>query len=208
MISNGQGTTSGHSETRDIAPAGSGAIGITAPKASDKPAHEQIAAFIGKGRAEARAGRKGQNTLRDDRPPAERAVSVREFELGFLQLRPSGTIVMVARDIARIFSPTSLAGAKPVEYVVRRNAAEAARSYAQVVHAFQDMRDALARLPVEEQQAFTDRMERGEQQPTPALQDVADTLRKTYDEWRDKVRSLGRGYRSEVRPGVVSSAPS
>jgi hypothetical protein len=137
-------------------------------------------------------------SLRDDgRDPAVRERDRINLALNLTQPRGRASlepIHAVARNVLEILSPTSLPGAKPNERIVRRHAADLARSFARTVADLSDMRDALNRLPVDEQLAFTDRMEAGERQATPELQAVADMLRKSYDAWAARIQSLGKGY--------------
>ena len=102
-----------------------------------------------------------------------------------------------AKAIAEVkvaFSPTSLKGAKPMEYPIRKHGAEAALAYQRAVHTLRKVRDAVDRLSKADQLDFTDRMERGLPQATPALNRVANTLRTVLDDWKQQIRSLGQGY--------------
>jgi hypothetical protein len=132
-------------------------------------------------------------SLRDDgRDPAERKRNVQNLHLALTTPSRAGAskIRAIADNAKAIFSPTSLAGAKPTEHVVRRNAAQQAASYARTVADLSDLRDAMNALPVDEQHAFTARMEKGERQPTPELQAISDMLRASYDGWTKRIQSL------------------
>lgn len=126
-----------------------------------------------------------------------------------LPLSPIGTSGDVLRDMKGIrraaaevkaaLSPTSLRGAKPTEQLIRAHGGTQARSYAQAVHALEQVRNAVDKLPRDEQEEFTYKMETGARQPTPELQVVADTLRHLIDGWANAVRGLGRGYLENAR---------
>jgi hypothetical protein len=142
----------------------------------------------------------------DGRDPAERKRNVQNLHLALTTPSRAGAskIRAIANNAKAIFSPTSLAGAKPTEHVVRRNAARLAASYARTVADLSDLRDAMNALPVEEQYAFTARMEKGERQPTPELQAISDLLRASYDSWAKLIQSLGKGYLEQT---IANYAP-
>lgn len=146
------------------------------------------------------------SSLRDDgRDVAERERSTTQLAMDLHQsrgLKSLEPIRAIAHNALEIFSPTSLSGAKPTEHVVRRNAAEQARSFARTVADLSDMRDAMNRLPAEDQLAFTDRMEAGEKQATPELQAVADMLRASYDGWAKRIQPCGRLHRRDDKTHV------
>lgn len=100
----------------------------------------------------------------------------------------------VSGEIRAALAPTSLRGAKPMEYAIRQRNAAVAQSQDMAFHALQQVRDAVDRLPREAQIDFTDKFEHGEKQATPALQATADTLRSILDDWTKKIQSLGKGY--------------
>lgn len=91
-------------------------------------------------------------------------------------------------------APTSLRGAKGMEYAIRRHTGESAQAFDIAANKLDLVRGELDKLPIAAQVDFTDRMERGQRQPTPELQQVADTIRGVLDEWKAKVQGLGRGY--------------
>jgi hypothetical protein len=109
-------------------------------------------------------------------------------------LRDKQGIAKFVAEVKAGFAPTALRGAKPTEYAIRQHNAASAQAYDMAFHALEGVRAAVDRLSKDDQIEFTDRMETGHRQATPELQEVADTLRTTLDQWRDKVQSLGRGY--------------
>jgi N12 class adenine-specific DNA methylase len=100
----------------------------------------------------------------------------------------------VLAEIKASLSPTALRGAKPMEAMARRHAAEQAQSYAQAAHALERVRAVVDQMPRAAQADFTHRMETGQRQATPQAQAVADMLRQIIDAWTARVQSLGRGY--------------
>lgn len=109
-------------------------------------------------------------------------------------LRDKTGIAKWAAEIKAGLAPTSLRGAKRMEYAIRGHTGESAQAYDIVKHRLDAVSDAVDRLPIAAQVDFTDRMEAGRRQATPELQRVADTLRSSLDEWAGRVQSLGRGY--------------
>lgn len=113
-----------------------------------------------------------------------------EFEV----LRDKKGIARAAAEIRAGFAPTAMRGAKPMEYALRRHNAESAQAYDQSFHELEKVRRATDELSKQAQVEFTDRMERGEAQPTPELQAVADALREQLGKWAVKIQGLGKGY--------------
>lgn len=131
------------------------------------------------------------NAVRKTSPASLKTIiNQRPFDV----LRDKKGIARAAAEIKAGISPTALRGAAPMEQQLRRHGAEQAQSYGQSAFALEKVRDAVDKLPMAEQIAFTDRMERGIAQPTPELQQVATALRDEINKWTGKVQSLGRGY--------------
>lgn len=99
-----------------------------------------------------------------------------------------------AAEIKAGFAPTSLRGAKPMEYAIRRHTSETAQAHDIDVAALEKVRAATDRLSQQDQIEFSHRMEISQAQPTPELQAVADALRSVIDGWARKVQGLGKGY--------------
>ena len=121
-------------------------------------------------------------------------VSAPQFEV----LQDKKGIEKAVRGVRAMFAPTGIPGAKPMEYALRQYNAERTRQLDQSIHALEQVRRATDKLPVDQQIDFTDRMEKGEAQPTPELQRVADALRQQFDGWAKKIQSLGKGYLAEA----------
>lgn len=96
------------------------------------------------------------------------------------------------------FSPTAIKGARPTEFAIRKHSAEASLAFQRAVTALRDIRESVNRLSKADQIYFTDRMENGRVQKTPALQKVADTLRSILDDWTKKIQNLGPQYLSHA----------
>lgn len=115
------------------------------------------------------------------------------------------TLAKIGDSFVKTLSPTARsAGAKQIGHVIVRHTAEQAQSYAQSYERLDALRHAMSRLSPEEQDDFTHRMETGQEQPTPAMQDVAKALRKTYDDWAKKIQSLGKGYLDNAIEGYMA----
>ena len=99
-----------------------------------------------------------------------------------------------AAEIKAGFAPTSLRGAKPMEYQIRAHTSRSAQAHDIDVAALEKVRGAVDRLSQQEQIDFNHRMETGQTQPTPELQNVAVALRSMLDGWAQKIQGLGRGY--------------
>ena len=121
-------------------------------------------------------------------------VSAPQFEV----LQDKKGIEKAVRGVRAMFAPTGIPGAKPMEYALRQYNAERTRQLDQSIHALEQVRRATDKLPVDQQIDFTDRMEKGEAQPTPELQRVADALRQQFDGWAKKIQGLGKGYLAEA----------
>ena len=100
----------------------------------------------------------------------------------------------VVDEIHTIFSPTSRPGAKPMEQLVRRNAAEQAQNRVQATDALQKYGNEIARLPVADQLDITHRREAGLPQRTPALDNIMSAMRAQQAKVAQLVRSLGPEY--------------
>lgn len=128
-----------------------------------------------------------------------------------------------AEEIKAGLAPTSLAGAKAVEYRLRREiTGPAARAYDQAMFRIDDGRREVNKLPQAEQEESAYRFETGQKQSTPELQKAADELRSLTNEWTSKIQSLGKGHLENVidnymghiwsnyqtNPGLVSAIAS
>lgn len=109
-------------------------------------------------------------------------------------LRDKKGLAKAVAEMKAGFAPTSLRGAKPMEYAIRRHTAESTQAIDRSYANLEKVRGAVDKLSQEAQVEFTHRMETGERQPTPALQAVSDALRGELDGWAKKVQGLGRGY--------------
>ena len=128
----------------------------------------------------------------------------RQLGLGLTNKDEMGVAGKVADEIKTLFAPTSRGNAaKEAEYIIRRRASMLARSSNQSVHALDRFASAIDRLPVEQQLAITERAERGEAQPTPAIQAAMSALRQQQDTWVRMIRSLGKGYLEQARENYM-----
>lgn len=103
----------------------------------------------------------------------------------------------MARAVAEIkatFAPASMKGAQPMEAAWAKSRAEFAQSQGQTGETLEAVRNALDKLPIADQDAFTHRVETGQGQLTPELQRAADAIRGQYQVWLKKVQGLGKGY--------------
>lgn len=117
---------------------------------------------------------------------------------GYELLRDKEGMRRAAAEIRAGLAPTSMRGAKPMEYAIRRHNAESAQAYDQSLDALEKVRAAVDKLPVQAQVDFTNRMETGQAQPTPELQAVATALRSQLDGWAKKIQGLGKGYLADA----------
>jgi hypothetical protein len=97
-------------------------------------------------------------------------------------------------EVQAAFAPSSIRGAGTQEAMLRFHGATLAQSYGRAATALESVRNAIDKLPTAEQDAFTNRYETGQKQPTPELQKISDTLHQVIGQWTAKVQSLGRGY--------------
>lgn len=101
-------------------------------------------------------------------------------------------------EVRVAFSPTSLKGARPMELMLRKHGSEAALAYQRAYINLRHVRNAFDLMKKDDLIEFTDRMETGKPQPTPQLQEVADTLRSILDDWSAKIQGMGKGYLSRA----------
>lgn len=111
-------------------------------------------------------------------------------------LRDKTGLQRAVAEVKAWLSPTSLRGAGGQEALMRKFGAEKAQSYAQSMANLEKVRNAIDVLPSALQDEFTHRMETGQGQMTPELDQVADAIRKELDNWASKIQSLGKGYLS------------
>jgi hypothetical protein len=110
---------------------------------------------------------------------------------GYEFLSDKKGLASVAGQIKAGLAPTSLRGGKDIEYPSRRLNADLAQAKDQALHALEDVRTPIDRLPQLAQRDITYRAEMGQKQAAPQLQPAIDTLRGVQDFWMKKVQSLG-----------------
>lgn len=100
-----------------------------------------------------------------------------------------------SRDIRKLIHPAGMSpDAKRTAQIATQALGKLAHESFETQHALEQFSRQIDKLPVVDQLAMIDAIERGEPQAHPELQAVADEMRKLLDTWRDKVRGLGSGY--------------
>jgi hypothetical protein len=106
----------------------------------------------------------------------------------------AGTLAEAANDIQVWFAPASRGpSAERAGLIMRRRMAEVARKYDQAEFALRKARKYFESRPAKENYAFIHRMEKGEEQPTPEGQQIADVLRAMLDGRRRDVQAVAPG---------------
>ena len=97
-------------------------------------------------------------------------------------------------DIRTVLAPASRGPlAKGASLIVRHYAAELQRATDRAAAALEVARKFFDRQAEKFNFDFIDRMERGQKQPTPELDQIADAIREILDARRDAIRALGTG---------------
>jgi hypothetical protein len=94
---------------------------------------------------------------------------------------PRDWITARARELRSWFDPTGLGRGREMEAIIRPHTGMRAQDEARSVDALEKIADVFDLLPVDDTRAFTDRFERGIEQPTPMLQAAAKVLRGELD---------------------------
>ena len=142
-----------------------------------------------------------EETLFRGATPEALAEHARQLSLAMASKKPPGQLGKIADSILRTLSPTSRPGAKAMEFIIRRSGAGLDADTQRFFRAMLDVRDAFNRMSTEEMDAFTDRRENRQKQPTPALQKVDDTLEVLNTKIGRMIQSRGKGLLPTLREG-------
>jgi hypothetical protein len=108
--------------------------------------------------------------------------------------KQAGELIAVAKnDILKLLAPGAVPGAQAAHLIVRRNAAELARSTDRAQAALAVAGKYFAKQKPEANYDFMDRMERGVAQADPALNGFAKIIKTMLDQRRTAVQDLGTG---------------
>lgn len=115
----------------------------------------------------------------------------RQGESEFLLKEASSEFGEIKNEIKDLINPSSAAPLAAA--ITRENLGKMARAYDRAELALKDASEFFDAQPAAFNVDFIDRMERGEKQPTPELEQIASTLRKILDQKRQEVQDLGTG---------------
>lgn len=118
--------------------------------------------------------------------------------------RPISRMGKLADDVQKTFSPTSRTPqSRRAEQVMRANRAQRALEDARANNQLQKFRKIFNRLRPSEKWDFVDNFERGNPQPDPRLHGADTVIRHLYEQARDRVQSLGKGYLEQYRENYI-----